>query len=379
MERFARNSDTAELRELSAATKRFAEQTFTAPPSGKPEFSRSHFEALGKLGLTGMNLPENLGGTPCSALTIASSLFEISRLDLGPAIYLSVHLMVSRLIAANKQSTGLDGLLCDAAAAKKLGAFCLTEAQAGSDAASLQCRAEKTSGGYRLTGEKIYITSAPSADFFLVFARTGKSGAGGISAFVVERGAAGLSFGSPEKKMGCEGAPIGSVSFESCEVPAKQLLGKEGDGYKIALGGLAGGRVNIAAAACGVSFRALELSLKHLQERRQFGQALAEFQGLQFMVADMAVALEASILLTRSAAEELDRGGSAKFESAAAKCFASDAAMKITTDAVQLFGGAGYLAEYGVERLMRDAKMLQIVEGTNQIQRLIIARELFGA
>ncbi len=375
MQQLSRSFDPLELRELAAATRRFAEEKLRVPSGKTPEYRADDFTKMGELGLAGMSLPEKFGGTECSNLAIAAVLYEIARAQLGPAIYLSVHLMVARLIAALGE-TAHGALLRELAAGKKLGAFCLTEPDAGSDAANLKTRAKRKDGGYVLNGEKIYITSAGAADVYLVFARTGEDGAKGISAFVIAKDTPGLSVGSAEKKMGCEGAPIASVSFSDCAVPESARLGPEGSGYKLALSGLNGGRINIAASACGIAARSLEIAAKHLAGRKQFGRALAEFQGLQFMAADLFTALEASMLLTRSAAEGLDRGEKENTAASMAKCFATDAAMKITTDGVQLLGGAGYLAEYEVERLMRDAKMLQIVEGTNQIQRLIIARAL---
>lgn len=370
---FVLDSDPPELRELSSQLGRFAEERLRVAAGEEPQFRRGDFDAMAALGLTGMSIAESLGGTALSSLASAALLFELSRAQLGPAIYLSVHAMVGRILSpfADAHAETLRAL----ASGQALGAFCLTEAQAGSDAAALQTKAVRDGESYTLSGEKIYITSAGAADIYLVFARTGEPGAKGISAFVVPRSAPGISFGAPEKKMGCGGSPIAAVHFDGCRVPASARCGVEGEGYKIALSALSSGRVNIAACACGVASRALELAVSHLQERKQFGKALAEFQGLQFMVADCAMQLRAAILMTREAARELDAG--AKSASASmAKCFATDAAMRITTDCVQLLGGAGYLAEYRVEGLMRDAKMLQIVEGTNQIQRMLIAREL---
>jgi len=370
---FLRPSDAFEIEQVSLLARRLAEQELRVERASKPQFERKHFSKMGALGLTRLNLAEEFSGAGLPSLAVASALFEMSRAQLGPAIYLSVHLMVGKLIAS--RSRDRKPLLEALGSGEKLGAFCLTEAEAGSDAAHLSTQAKKTSSGYVLSGEKIYITSAGEADVYLVFARTAKTEAKGISAFVVEKGANGMSFGPPEKKMGCEGSPIASVHFENTEIPETARLGEEGEGYKIALSGLSGGRVNIAACACGLSSRAIELATAHLKTRKQFGQKLAEFQGLQFMLADMISLYEASVLLTRNAAEALDTNSQANAEASIAKCFATDAAMKITTDAVQLLGGSGYLAEYEVERLMRDAKMLQIVEGTNQIQRILIARE----
>jgi alkylation response protein AidB-like acyl-CoA dehydrogenase len=269
------------------------------------------------------------------------------------------------------------------ASGEYLGAFALTEPTAGSDAASLKSKAVKTSGGYKLSGEKCYITSAGFADIYVLFARL--EGAGGdkrgdgICAFVVESTNPGLKVSKPEKKMGCELSPIASLSYADMELSEENLLGSVTDGYSIALSGLSGGRINIAACANGLSHAALDIAIRHLKERKQFGQALIDFQGLQFMLADMKMKLEASLLLTWQAARTLEANSkdpSNRLYPSLAKCFATDSAMQIATDAVQLLGGAGYIKEYTVERLMRDAKMLQIVEGTNQVQRSVIAREM---
>jgi alkylation response protein AidB-like acyl-CoA dehydrogenase len=261
-----------------------------------------------------------------------------------------------------------------------LGAFALTEPSAGSDARSLKTQSRREGEFYILNGEKCYITSAGWADFYVVFARTQPgSDSNGISCFIVDTNTPGLVVSSPEKKMGCELSPIASLTFQDMKIPASQLLGVEHKAYSTALSGLAGGRVNIGACANGLSRSAIEKATRHLSERSQFGSKLIEFQGLQFMLADMQMKYEAARLLVMSAAAALDArdaSSRARMAPSIAKCFATDAAMSITTDAVQLFGGAGYIREYEVERFMRDAKMLQIVEGTNQIQRMLIAREM---
>ncbi len=373
MYQFIKEQDPLELRQLLESVRRFAQGTLRRE---KCEFDRKHFSKMGALGLTALSLEE--GNKSFGALGRAGVCFELSREELGPAIYLGVHLMVLRLLSEWDHQSHHTKLINDLASGEKLAAYCLTEPQAGSDASALRLKAEKKSDGYVLNGEKVYITSGGFADTYLVFARTGEEKKNGISAFVVANNTPGLSFGKPERKMGCEGSPISSVSFENCFVKDSALLGKIGDGYRIALSGLNGGRINIAACACGLASRSLEIGCAHLKDRKQFGESLATFQGLQFLVADMAMKLQASILLTRDAAQKLDTKSKDNTPAALAKCFATDRAMEITTDSVQLLGGAGYLMEYQVERFMRDAKMLQIVEGTNQIQRVIIARSLLG-
>lgn len=343
------------------------------------------FETLGAAGLAGISIPEEFGGMECSARTTAAIFETIARFDAGPAIFISVHAMVSGLIRRLASREQQAELLPKLARGELLAAFALTEPQAGSDAQALSTEAKIVPGGFSLRGSKCYITSAGFADLYLVFAKTSNSDGAGISAFIVPSSTPGLTIGKPEKKMGAELSPIASLFFEDAFIPETALVGRLHQGFKAALAGLAGGRVNIAACANGLSIAALDSATAHLKERRQFGKALAEFQGLQFMVADMYQKLQAARLLTFHAAEELDsqsattaQGVNTKLSSSAAKCFATDAAMSITTDAVQLLGGAGYIKDYPVERYMRDAKMLQIVEGANQIQRVIIARELLG-
>lgn len=383
VEEFIQQSDEVELRELANMVRRFATQELAPTPDniGAPQFHRPHFDRMGALGLAGSSIPEQFGGSAVGTLGSGATVFDLARVQLGPAIYLSVHLMVSKLIALwhEQGNAPWQPLLAALADGRTLGAFALTEPTAGSDAAALRTRALRDGDDYLLSGEKIYITSAPHADLFLVFARTAEDRTKGISAFVVERGTQGLTIGKAEKKMGCTGAPIASLHFDRCRVPGTARLGQEGDGLKIALSGLNGGRVSIAAAACGLASRALELATAHARSRTQFGSPIGHFQGMQFMLADMTMKTRAAILLTRDAAARIDAGVSDNLAASIAKCFATDAAMAVTTDGVQALGGAGYLEEYEVERLMRDAKMLQIVEGTNQIQRMVIAKAILNA
>ncbi|RMG40960.1 MAG: acyl-CoA dehydrogenase [Candidatus Dadabacteria bacterium] len=336
------------------------------------------FKKLSELGLAGLSTDEQYGGSSGNPCIIAAVIEELARQDLGPAIFLGVHLMVSGLINRNGTEAQKEKYLPRLASGEWLGAYALTEPTAGSDAASLKTTAKKDNDIYLLNGEKCYITSAGWANLYIVFARTdSQAGKDGISAFIVEASSEGLDVSPPEKKMGCELSPIASVRFNDVKVPEENLLGELNKGYRLALAALAGGRVNIAAAANGLSGSAIKTALSHLKERKQFGRALIEFQGLQFMLADMKMKYEAAKLLTEKAALALtEHKPSERIDCSIAKCFATDAAMQITTDAVQLLGGAGYIKDYKVERLMRDAKMLQIVEGTNQIQRMLIAREM---
>lgn len=373
---FISHNDDLALLSLAQGVRRFAEKEIQVAPGIDPSFSREQFTKMAALGLSGATVPEIYGGTKLSTLETSLILFEISRTQLGPAIYLSVHQMVSKILSNYWKSESAPIEIKKLATGEMLGAFCLTEAGAGSDASALKTKAEIKDSGYELTGEKIYITSAGLADLYLVFARTSPDIKNGISAFVVHKDDKGISFGPHEKKMGGEGSPIAVVTFEKCLVPHERLVGQVGEGYKIALSALAGGRVSISACACGVASKATELALNFSKQRSQFGKNISEFQGIQFMLADMFTRTKAAILLTREAALAMANNDSTVLLASAAKCFATDAAMQTTTDAVQVFGGAGYLKDYEVERLMRDAKMLQIVEGTNQIQRMVIAREL---
>jgi alkylation response protein AidB-like acyl-CoA dehydrogenase len=339
--------------------------------------------SLGEVGLGGLAIPEEYGGLDASAVTTAKVFETMARFNVGPAIFVSVHAMVSGLITRFGSPSQKSDLLPKLASGEFLGAFALTEPHAGSDAQALTTEARRVDGGFRLTGSKCYITSAGFADVYVVFARTAATSDSEVSAFIFPASTAGMTIGKPEKKMGAELSPIASLFFEDAFIPDSALLGELHSGFKVALSGLASGRVNIAACANGLSIAALDAAIAHMKERKQFGKVLAEFQGLQFMVADMHQRLRAAQLLTEHAAAEIDAtratgasSANVKLSSSVAKCFATDAAMTITTDAVQLLGGAGYIKEYAVERYMRDAKMLQIVEGANQVQRMIIAKEL---
>ena len=340
---------------------------------------RALFTSMCEIGLGGLSVPEEFGGIGANAATSAAVYETISRYDIGPAIFLSVHAMVCGIISRHGTDEQRRNYLPKLASGELLAAFALTEPHAGSDTAAIATEAKILHDGFSLTGNKCYITSAGFADVYLTFAKTEDDATSGLSSFIVPAATPGLSWGKPEKKMGAELSPIASLFFDNANLPKSAIIGALHAGRKVALSGLAGGRVNIAACANGLSRAALEDSVAYMKERHQFGKALVEFQGLQFMLADMHMKLEAARLLTSKAAEDIDSaalGVDTKLSSSTAKCFATDAAMTITTDAVQLFGGAGYIKDYTVERYMRDAKMLQIVEGANQIQRIIIAREL---
>ena len=334
---------------------------------------------MGELGLTGAPLPESVGGAGFSYVGWTLVMEELGAADMAAAVMLSVHILSQYPVVTWGSDEQRARWLAPMVAGEALGAFALTEPHAGSDAGAIRTRAERSDdGSYRLTGSKIWISNAPEADRYLVFASLDPSaGSKAITAFLVEKGMPGFRFGAHEKKMGIRSCPAAELIFDGCEVPAANRLGDEGDGYKIALSALAEGRISIAAACVGIARSALDQAARYLGERSAFGAPLAEQQGLRFMVAEMARDVEAARALTRQAAAMKDRGEPIGEASSLAKWTASDAAMRVATDAVQLFGGSGYSRETGIERLMRDAKGAQIYEGTNQIHRLIVADEVF--
>ena len=257
--------------------------------------------------------------------------------------------------------------------------FSLSEADSGSDAAGLQCKAERHNDLYILNGTKLWVTNGGEAEVYLVMARTSAGkGASGISCFVIEKETPGFSFGKTERKMGLHSSPTRELIFENCQISADNRLGEEGQGFKIALSSLDGGRINIGAIAVGVAQAAFETACNYSRQRTQFGQPINNFQGIQFMLADMAMKIEAARLLVYQAAYKLDEGQNAGMYASMAKCFATDMAMEVTTNAVQILGGAVYVRDYPVERYMRDAKLMEIGAGTNEGMRLIIAKELLG-
>lgn len=339
-------------------------------------FRKEIFQELGQLGFCGMTIDEQYGGAGLGYEDFCVALQEIAKSSVSYAVTVSVSTMVQGIIARFGNDAQKAKYLPELTSGQEIGAFCLSESGSGSDAKSLKTTAKKTDGGYILNGSKMWITSGGVAKTYVVMARTGGEGSQGVSAFIVEDGTEGFSFGKKEKKMGWRASPTREVLFQNCFVPEENLIKAEGEGFKVALGGLDAGRITIGAIAVGLTERALEESVKYSLERNQFDQPLFNFQGLQFMMADMATELEASRMLVKTAANLLDNGQVNSKLCSMAKLKATDVAMKVTTDAVQIHGGVGYTKEYPVERMMRDAKVLQIVEGTNQIQRVVIARHL---
>jgi len=342
-------------------------------------FPREIYHKMAELGLMGMTTPEEYGGSALSRLSNTLVYEELAKGEMATAVGLSVHNMVTGSIARFGNHEQRHRWVLGLASGQLLGAFSLSEADSGSDAASLQCKAERNDDYYILNGTKMWVTNGGEAEIYLVLVRTSTGiGASGISCFVIEKGTPGFSFGKSERKMGLHSSPTRELIFANCQLPASNRLGEEGQGFKIALSSLDGGRINIGAIAVGVAQAAFETACNYSHQRAQFGQPISNFQGIQFMLADMAMKIEAARLLVYQAAYKLDEGQNAGMYASMAKCFATDMAMEVTTNAVQILGGAGYVRDYPVERYMRDVKVAQIFEGTNQIQRVVIARSLLG-
>lgn len=340
------------------------------------KFRMEIYRGLGEYGVTGVTLPENYGGAGLAYSDYCLVLEEIAKTSVPYAVTISVSSMVQTIINEFGSVAHKEKYLPELTSGQEIGAFALSESHAGSDAANLKTTAKKVDDGYVLNGTKMWITSGGVAKTYIVMARTGGEGAKGVSAFIVRDGMKGFSYGKAEKKMGWKTSPTRELIFENCFVPEENRLLEEGEGFKVAMAGLDKGRVAIGAIAIGCAQRALDESIKYSLTRQQFKQSIFDFQGLQFMLSDMATETVASRLMVHSAANSIDSGVSNSKLCSMAKLKATDTAMKVTTDAVQVLGGVGYTSEYPVERFMRDAKVLQIVEGTNQIQRMVIARHL---
>jgi acyl-CoA dehydrogenase len=371
-----------EERLLQSTARDFAQREVAPTAIERDEaerFDRSIFTRMGSLGLTAAPIPEEVGGAGFSYLAWTLVMEELGAADMATAVTLSVHILSQLPVVTWGTSEQTARWLPAMLSGEALGAFALTEPHAGSDASAIRTRAERSDDGrsYRLSGTKIWISNAPEADRYLVFATVDpEAGAKGITAFLVEKGMPGFRFGAHEKKMGIRSCPAAELVFEGCEVPADNRLGEEGDGYRIALSALGEGRISIASACVGIARGGLEAAARYLGERKAFGGPLSEQQGLRFMLAEMARDVAAARALTREAAAAKDRGQPLAEVSSLAKWAASDTAMRVATEAVQLFGASGYSRETGIERLMRDAKGAQIYEGSNQIHREIVAGEV---
>jgi alkylation response protein AidB-like acyl-CoA dehydrogenase len=344
-------------------------------------FPREEFRVLGRAGLLALPYPERLGGGGQPYQTYLQVVEELSRAWLAVGLGVSVHTLTCFPLATAGSPEQQQQWLPDMLGGDQLGAYCLSEPASGSDAAALRTTAVADGDGYVVNGVKAWISHAGRADFYTVFARTSGDHEGpdrgkGITCLHVPASTAGVSAAPAEHKMGMRASVTAQMIFENALVPASQRVGREGDGFALALDALDAGRLGIAACATGVAQAALDAATEWAVQRRQFGRPIADFQGLSFLLADMATAVEAARALYLSAARRKDSGLPYRPQAAMAKLFASDAAMRVATDAVQVLGGYGYVEDFPVARLMREAKVLQIVEGTNQIQRLVIGRSL---
>ncbi|OUL25958.1 acyl-CoA dehydrogenase [Nostoc sp. RF31YmG] len=378
--------DTAELNEeqeaFRQAAREFAQKEL-APHAARWD-EEGHFprEALakgGELGFCGLYADEACGGLGLKRLDSAVVFEEMAAVDPSTSAFFSIHNMATWLITSFAQEPVKQQWGPALTSGEKLASYCLTEPGAGSDAAGLKTRAVRDGDDYVLDGSKAFISGAGSTDVLVVMARTGEEGARGISAFVVPADAAGISYGRKEEKMGWNSQPTRGVTFEGVRIPARNLLGKEGEGFKLAMKALDGGRINIAACSLGAAQGALDAARRYMGERRQFGKKLADFQALQFKLADMATQLVAARQMVHTAARKLDAGArDATVWCAMAKRFATDAGFAICDEALQIHGGYGYIREYPIERLLRDSRVHRILEGTNEVMRMIIARHLLS-
>ena len=369
-------------RAFQNAARRFAAEAMAPHAAAWDEdhvFPVEAMRAGAALGFAGIYVRSDVGGAELTRLDAAIIFEELAAACPSTAAYISIHNMAAWMIdrfGDGAQRRRFVPKLCSMA---HFASYCLTEPGSGSDAASLRTRAERDGDDYVLNGTKAFISGAGASDVYVCMVRTGGEGAGGISTLVVEKDTPGLSFGKDERKLGWHSHPTRMVMFDGCRVPVANRIGEEGDGFKIAMRGLDGGRINIAACSIGAARAGLEAARAHLSVRKQFGRPLAEFQALQFKLADMATELEAARLMIHRAAAALDAGDDdATMRCAMAKRFATDAGFHVVNEALQLHGGYGYLRDYPLERYLRDLRVHQILEGTNEIMRLVIARKLLS-
>ncbi len=373
---------TAEQTAIQDMALTFAKERI-APHAGEWD-ERLHFPVdvireTAALGMATIYVPTDKGGSGLSRLDGALIMEALAYGCPAISAYISIHNMVAWMVAKNGSERQIADWMPKLASMDWLSSYCLTEPSAGSDAAALKTRAEKKGDRYILNGSKQFISGAGAADFYFVFARTGGEGSSGISAFAVMKDTPGLSFGANEKKMGWNAQPTRAVIFENCEVPAGNLIGAEGQGFKFAMSGLDGGRVNIGACSLGAAWNALDKTRDYVLERSAFGQKIGAFQAMQFKIADMATDLESARLMIYRAADALDRADpQASMYAAMAKRHATDLGFEICNQALQAHGGYGYLKDYGLEKLVRDLRVHQILEGTNEIMRVVISRKVLG-
>ncbi|AYV26654.1 acyl-CoA dehydrogenase family protein [Streptomyces goshikiensis] len=376
-----RQLPTEESRDLLALVREIAQREIrprAAEEEDSGRFPREVFTLLSEAGLLGLPYDGRFGGGEQPYEVYLQVLEELAAARLTVGLGVSVHSLACHGLAGYGSKEQQSAHLPEMLGGGLLGAYCLSEPAAGSDAASLTTKAVREGDEWVITGTKAWITHGGVADFYTVLARTGAPGPKGITAFLVPGDVEGLTAAVPEKKMGMKGSPTAQLHFDGVRVPDSRRIGEEGQGFTIALAALDAGRLGIAACAVGVAQAALDEAVTYALDRKQFGHPIADFQGLRFMLADMATKIEAGRALYLAAARLRDAGKPFSRQAAMAKLFCTDAAMAVTTDAVQILGGYGYTADFPVERLMREAKVLQIVEGTNQIQRMVIARHLAG-
>ena len=373
---------TEEQRAFAQTARDFA-QAELAPHAAQWDaegiFPKEAIAKAGELGFCGLYAPEAAGGLALPRLDATLVFEEMAAVDPSTTAFITIHNMATWMLGTWAQPEVRDHWGPLLTTGEKLASYCLTEPGAGSDAASLKTRAELVGNEYVINGSKAFISGAGATDVLVLMARTGDaaSGAGGISAFVVPADAPGITYGKKEHKMGWNSQPTRTISFDNVRIPANHLLGREGEGFKIAMKGLDGGRINIATCSVGAAQGALAQAQQYMQDRKQFGKPIASFQALQFKLADMATELVAARQMVRLAASKLDAGArDASTYCAMAKRFATDAGFNVVNDALQLHGGYGYIREYPLERLLRDARVHQILEGTNEIMRVIIARRM---
>ena len=377
---FEYNQDQLAIKEMA---KNFAETEFAPYASEWDQneiFPVQTLKKAAELGLAAIYVNEKHGGSGLSRLDAAIIFEELARGCVSTAAYLSIHNMVTWMIDSHGSESIKEKFINRLSTMEIMSSYCLTEAGSGSDAAAMKTSAlRKGNSHYVLNGSKSFISGGPTSDVFAVMCRTGEDGANGVSCVLIEKQTKGLSFGKQEKKMGWNSQHTSTVNFDNCEIPIDNIVGNEGDGFKIAMKGLDGGRVNIAACSLGGARAALEASLSYAADRKQFGKSIDQFQATQFKLADMATELEASRLMVLRAAASLDsKDTQATKYCAMAKRFATDICSDICNEALQIHGGYGYLKDFPLERLVRDLRVHQILEGTNEIMRVIISRKLKG-
>jgi alkylation response protein AidB-like acyl-CoA dehydrogenase len=374
-----RSLPTPEAVELLALARDLAARELAprvAEHEAEGRFPRDAFRTLGKAGLLGLPYPEEHGGGGQPYEVYLQVLEELASAWGAVALGISVHVLSCHPVFLFGTDAQRERWLPDMLGGELLGAYCLSEAGAGSDAGSLQARARREGDHYVVSGTKAWVSHAGVADFYNVFCRTSDDGTRGISTLLVDADQPGMHPQPPEKKMGLRSSPTAQIVFDDAVVDADRLIGEEGTGFRIAMSALDGGRLGISACATGIAQAALDYAVSYARERRQFGQPIIDFQGVSFMLADMATQVEAARALYLSAARLRDAGRPYSKQAAMSKLFATDMAMRVTTDAVQVLGGYGYTQDYPVERYMREVKVMQIFEGTNQIQRVVIGRHL---